>query len=116
MRGIPRLAVKANLPVAGSKARAAEIADAFSVCPWNTDMYGLEMSRPGAQDYYDSILKLYAGWGVDYIKADDIARPAHREEIAGLHRAILKTGRPIALSLSPGPAQVKDGRSRSTSG
>jgi len=66
----------------------------FSVCPWNSDMYGLDMSRPGAQDYYDSILKLYAGWGVDYIKADDIARPAHREEIAGLHSAILKTGRP----------------------
>ncbi|MGA3097310.1 MAG: glycoside hydrolase family 27 protein [Bryobacteraceae bacterium] len=108
MRGIPRRAVKANLPVAGSKARAAEIADSFSVCPWNTDMYGLDMSRPGAQDYYDSILKAYADWGVDYIKADDIARPAHREEIAGLHRAILKTGRPIVLSLSPGPAQVKD--------
>jgi hypothetical protein len=108
MRGIPRRAVKANLPVAGSKARAADIADAFSVCPWNSDMYGLDMSRPGAQDYYDSILKMYAAWGVDYIKADDIARPAHREEIAGLHSAILKTGRPIALSLSPGPAQVKD--------
>jgi hypothetical protein len=71
-------------------------------------MYGLDMSRPGAQDYYDSILKLYAGWGVDFIKADDIARPAHREEIAALHRAIVKTGRPIVLSLSPGPAMVKD--------
>jgi hypothetical protein len=108
MRGIPRRAVKANLPVAGSKARAAEIADTFSVCPWNTDMYGLDMSRPGAQDYYDSLLKMYAEWGVDFIKADDIARPAHREEIAGLHAAIQKTGRPIVLSLSPGPAQVKD--------
>jgi hypothetical protein len=108
MRGIPRRAVKANLPVFGSRAHAAEIADVNSVCPWNSDMYGLDMSRPGAQDYYDSILKMYAGWGVDYIKADDIARPAHREEIAGLHRAILNTGRPIALSLSPGPAMVKD--------
>jgi len=108
MRGIPRRAVKANLPVAGSKVRAGEIADTSSVCPWNTDMYGLDMSRAGAQDYYDSILTLYAGWGVDYIKADDIARPAHREEIAGLHKAILKTGRPIVLSLSPGPAMVKD--------
>jgi alpha-galactosidase len=108
MRGIPRRAVKANLPVLGGTARAAEIADVHSVCPWNGDMYGVDLSKPGAQDYYDSILKLYAGWGVDYIKADDIARPAHREEIAALHRAILKTGRPIVLSLSPGPAQVKD--------
>jgi alpha-galactosidase len=71
-------------------------------------MYGVDLSRPGAQDYYDSILKLYADWGVDYIKADDIARPAHREEIAALHRAIGKTGRPIVLSLSPGPAMIKD--------
>jgi hypothetical protein len=108
MRGIPRRAVKANLPVFGSQARAAEIADPHSTCPWNSDMYGVDLSRPGAQQYYDSILKLYAGWGVDYIKADDIARPAHREEIAALHRAILNTGRPIVLSLSPGPAMIKD--------
>jgi alpha-galactosidase len=108
MRGIPRQAVKANLPVFGSQARAADIADTASVCPWNSDMYGVDLSRPGAQDYYDSILKLYADWGVDYIKADDIARPAHREEIAALHRAIGKTGRPIVLSLSPGPAMIKD--------
>jgi hypothetical protein len=108
MRGIPRQAVKANLPVFGSQARAGAIADTASICPWNTDMYGVDLSRPGAQDYYDSILKLYGDWGVDYIKADDIARPAHREEIAALHRAIGKTGRPIVLSLSPGPAMIKD--------
>jgi hypothetical protein len=108
MRGIPRQAVTANLPVFGSQARAGGIADTASICPWNTDMYGVDLSRPGAQDYYDSILKLYADWGVDYIKADDIARPAHREEIAALHRAIGKTGRPIVLSLSPGPAMIKD--------
>ena len=108
MRGIPRQAVKANLPVLGGQARAGDIADTASICPWNTDMYGVDLGRPGAQDYYDSILKLYAGWGVDYIKADDIARPAHREEIAALHRAIGKTGRPIVLSLSPGPAMIKD--------
>jgi hypothetical protein len=108
MRGIPRRAVKADLPVFGGKARASAIADQFSVCPWNSDMYGVDMGRRGGQDYYDSILELYASWGVDYLKADDVARPAHREEIAALHSAILKTGRPIVLSLSPGPAAVGD--------
>jgi len=108
MRGIPRKAVKANLPVAGGRARAADIADVHSVCPWNNDMYGVDMARPDAQDYYDSIVSMYAGWGVDFIKADDIARPTHREEIAALHHAIQKTSRPIVLSLSPGPAMVKD--------
>jgi hypothetical protein len=108
MRGIPRRAVQANLPVYGSSWHAADLADVHSLCPWNSDMYGVDMSRPGGQAYYDSILKLYADWGVDYIKADDIARPVHRPEIAALHRAILKTGRGIVLSLSPGPATLKD--------
>jgi hypothetical protein len=106
MRGIPRRAVKANLPVAGSKVRAAEIADVHSTCPWNSDMYGVDMGRPGAQDYYDSLIRMYADWGVDFIKADDIARPVHGEEIAALHKAIVKTGRPMVLSLSPGPATL----------
>ena len=108
MRGIPRQAVRANLPVYGADVKAAEIADQHSVCPWNSDMYGVDMGRRGGQAYYDSLLKLYADWGVDYIKADDIARPVHREEIAALHRAIAKTGRSIVLSLSPGPATLKD--------
>jgi alpha-galactosidase len=106
MRGIPRRAVAANLPVAGSRVHAADIADTKSICRWNTDMYGLDMSKPGAQDYYDSILALYAAWGVDYIKCDDIAVPFHGEEIAALHKAIGKTGRHIVLSLSPGPAAI----------
>jgi hypothetical protein len=108
MRGIPRKAVKTNLPVAGANVRAGDIADVHSLCPWNSDMYGVDLSRPGAQAYYDSIVRMYADWGVDFIKADDIARPAHRDEIAALHRAIQKTGRPIVLSLSPGPSMVKD--------
>jgi len=108
MRGIPRQAVKANLPVLGSEVHAGDIADVNSTCPWNNDMYGVDTSRPGAQAYYDSLLKLYAEWGVDFIKADDIARPTRCGEIAALHSAIQKTGRPIVLSLSPGPAMVKD--------
>jgi hypothetical protein len=108
MRGIPRAAVEANLPVFGSRAKAAEIADKHSLCPWNPDMYGVDTTKPGGEDYYDSIIGMYADWGVDFIKADDIARPAHRAEIAAIHKAIEKTGRPIVLSLSPGPAMVKD--------
>jgi hypothetical protein len=108
MRGIPRQAVKTNLPVFGFSAHAADIADVNSTCPWNNDMFGVDMSKPGAKAYYDSLLKLYAEWGVDFIKTDDISRPTHREELAALHSAIQMTGRPIALSLSPGPAMVKD--------
>jgi hypothetical protein len=71
-------------------------------------MYGVDMSKPGAQAYYDSIVAQYAKWGVDFIKADDMSRPYHKAEIAALHKAILKSGRPIVLSLSPGPAPLDE--------
>lgn len=109
LRGIPRQAVKANTPVLGTQIHAADIADPQSVCRWNTDMYGVDMSKPGAQAYYDSLVRMYADWGVDFIKADDESAPAiHADEIAALHRAIQTSGRPIVLSLSPGPSRVPD--------
>lgn len=106
VRGIPRQAVQQNLPVYKSKIEADQIADKVNVCAWLTDMYGVDTTRPGAQDYYDSILALYAGWGVDYIKADDMSSPYHAGEIEALSRALTKCGRPIVLSLSPGPADI----------
>ncbi|MBB4087864.1 glycoside hydrolase family 27 protein [Sphingomonas carotinifaciens] len=108
MRGIPRLAVKKNLPVLGTPYRAQDIADTNSICSWNPDMYGVDMTKPGAQAYYDSVFKLYADWGVDFVKMDDMSRPydAHAPEIEGAHKAIRNTGRPMMLSLSPGETPV----------
>jgi alpha-galactosidase len=108
MRGIPRLAVKANSPVLGASVKAADIANQSSVCRWNTDMYGVDMAKPGAQAYYDSIVKMYADWGLDFIKSDDMASPLHKDEVSALRAAIKKSGRTIVLSLSPGPARVDD--------
>ncbi len=111
MRGIPRRAVSENLPVLGAAVTARDIADTESVCSWNPDMYGLDMSKPGAQAYYDSLFALYAGWGVDFIKMDDMSRPydAHAAEIEAAHAAIEKTGRKMILSLSPGETPVSRG-------
>ncbi|MDI7776650.1 glycoside hydrolase family 27 protein [Asticcacaulis sp. EMRT-3] len=104
MRGIPRLAVERNLPVFGTAYHARDIANTASTCPWNPDMYGVDMRKPGAQAYYDSVFALYAGWGVDFVKMDDMSRPydAHAPEIEAAHAAIVNSGRPIILSLSPG--------------
>lgn len=104
MRGIPRQAVEKNLPVKGTTYHAQDIANRASICPWNPDMFGVDMSKPGAQDYYDSVFALIASWGVDYVKVDDISRPYHdhEKEIEAIRRAIDRTGRPIVLSLSPG--------------
>ncbi|MDJ0278553.1 glycoside hydrolase family 27 protein [Sphingomonas sp. 2R-10] len=108
MRGIPRLAVKKNLPILGTKYRAADVADTTSICSWNPDMYGVDMTKPGAQAYYDSVFRLYADWSVDFVKMDDMSRPydAHAPEIEGAHKAIVNTGRPMMLSLSPGETPV----------
>lgn len=108
MRGIPRLAVERNLPVLGTRNRAADIADKSSICSWNPDMYGVDMTKPGAQAYYDSVFALYASWGVDFIKMDDMSRPydARAAEIEAAHKAIVNSGRPMMLSLSPGETPV----------
>jgi hypothetical protein len=111
MRGIPRLAVERNLPVLGTNVRAADIADTASICPWNPDMYGVDMSRPGAQAYYNSVFRFFAEWGVDFVKMDDMSRPydAHAAEIEAAHHTITACVRPIILSLSPGETPVMRG-------
>ncbi|GAT74115.1 alpha-galactosidase [Microbacterium sp. HM58-2] len=102
MRGIPRRAVAQNLPVLGTDAGAAEVADATNVCEWNPDMLGLDHEHPAAQAYYDSTLALYAEWGVDFIKADDMLWPYQAADIEAYASAIARCGRDITLSLSPG--------------
>ncbi len=112
MRGIPKQAVEKNLPVLGTNVKAQDIAIKSSICPWNPDMYGVDATKPEGQAYYNSIVQMYADWGVDFIKCDDISRPydnIQKAEVEALRNAIDKTGRPIVLSLSPGATPVKVG-------
>ncbi|MFT2707564.1 glycoside hydrolase family 27 protein [Clavibacter zhangzhiyongii] len=103
MRGVPRRAAEERLPVLGSDATCADIADPANPCPWNPDDFGVDMTRPGAQEYYDSVLAMLAGWGVDYVKLDDVLYPPiQAAEITAVSRAIAASGRPMTLSLSPG--------------
>jgi alpha-galactosidase len=109
MRGIPRQAVDANLPIAGTPFHAADITDRDNPCRWNPDMWGVDTTKAGAQAYYDSIAQLYASWGVDFIKADDMGSHLYQPaEIRALALAIRKTGRPVVLSISPGPAPISE--------
>jgi alpha-galactosidase len=112
MRGIPRQAVEKNTPVLGTKVKAQDIAIKSSTCAWNPDMYGVDATKPEGQAYYYSIVQMYADWGVDFIKCDDISRPydnVQKAEIEALRKAIDKTGRHILLSLSPGATPDKEG-------
>ncbi len=115
MRGIPRYAAHNHLKIKGTDLTADQIANPFSISRWNPDMYGLDTNKEEAAAYYDSIFELYAQWGVDYVKVDDICNtnmyPSNpysaEKEIEWIARAIEKSGRPMVLSLSPGPAVIE---------
>jgi len=107
MRGVPRQAVHSNTPISGTRVGARDIAQTSSICPWNTDMYGVNPSAVGAQEYYDSLFSLYASWGVDFVKVDDILLPYAAGEIECIRRAIDRAGRDMVLSLSCGPTELE---------
>lgn len=114
MRGVPRQAVHAATPIKGSSYTARDIANSESkVCTWNTDMYGVNTKHPAAQAWYNSLFELYASWGVDYVKVDDLADSGlygtHVDELRLIRTAIDDCGRPMVLSLSPGPAPLDKG-------
>ena len=109
MRGMPRMAAHRHLPIKDSEFFCHEAANPNSICFWNPDMYGLHCDRKAARAYYDSIFQLYAQWGVDFIKCDDIAReyPHCAREIKVISESCRHCGRDMVLSLSPGPAPVE---------
>ncbi len=115
MRGIPRICAQNHTKILGTNITADRIANPFSISRWNGDMYGVDWTKEGAQEYYDSIFSLYASWGVDYVKVDDICNTnmypenpySAEKEIEMIAAAIEKSGRPMVLSLSPGPALIE---------
>lgn len=113
MRGIPRQAVHLNTPIKGTNLTARDVAKTNSICPWNTDMYGVRSDIDAGQRYYNSLFDLYASWGVDFVKVDDIAdsklyHESHMDEIKMIRQAIDQSGRDMVLSLSPGPSHLDD--------
>ncbi len=115
MRGIPRICAQNHTKIKGTDVTADKIANPFSVSKWNGDMYGVDMNKKDAQKYYDSIFELYAEWGVDFVKVDDICNTnmyphdpySAEKEIEAIAEAIEKCGRPMVFSLSPGPAVIE---------
>ena len=106
MRGMPRMAAHRRLPIAGSAFTCDQAADPHSICAWNPDMYGLKCGLPAARAYYDSIFQLYAQWGVDYVKCDDVAReyPHCKKEIEVISaacRAAFSPPLPVSIAAKP---------------
>jgi alpha-galactosidase len=108
VRGIPKQAVERNMPISGTAFHAADAADTSETCPWDDGNFGVRNNAAG-QAYYDSMIRLYAQWGVDFLKVDCIsAHPFRASEIRQIHEAIQKAARPIILSLSPGPTPLEE--------
>ena len=106
MRGIPRQAVAANTPIQGSAFHAADAADTSNTCGWCPDMYGVRGDTPAGRAYYASLFRLYASWGVDFVKVDDFSNPYHAAEGEAIRLAIDQCGRPIVFSGSPGETSI----------
>ncbi len=108
MRGIPRQAYFLKTGIKDAPGVTAfDIAEPLDTCNWQNNLYGVNFAVKGAQEYYDSLFELYAEWGVDFIKADDMMYPPyHKQEIEMMHNAIEKCGRPMVLSLSCGEAPL----------
>ncbi len=108
MRGIPKTAVENKFPIKGTNGITADqVYSTENQCKWLKDNYTIVANKPGAQEYYNSIFELYADWGVDFIKIDDLSAPIyHKEEIELIRKAIDNCGRNIVLSTSPGETPV----------
>jgi alpha-galactosidase len=107
VRGIPRESVLRNLPIEDSVFKAQDAADQNDPCPWDPTSWGIKDTAAG-QAWYDSLLRQYATWGVDFLKVDCIAdHPYKASEIRQIKLAIQRSGRDIVLSLSPGPTSVE---------
>lgn len=107
MRGLPRQAFYPGYPAVNLRHRALDMADPSETCKWLNHMFGIRVGTKAGQDYYDSIFRLYADWGVDFVKADDLSFPYHAEEIEMIDRARRRSGRPMMLSISPGPCPLE---------
>ena len=105
-RGIPWSALEQNTKIEGTNLRAADIANPADVCSWWDATVGVDMSLPGAQAYYNSCYALWASWGVDLVKVDDMSRPYHADEILAVRKAIENSGRNMLFSLSPGTTPI----------
>lgn len=108
MRGVPKNVVGSNYKLKGSEQTPwTEVYEGTtSPCTWLKDNLLVRNNEAG-QLYYNSIMNLYASWGVDFIKVDDLSRPFYTDEIHMIRKAIDQTGRPIVFSLSPGKTQYQ---------
>ncbi len=107
--GIDEDLLKLNPPIEGTDCRVADIVRSprrFAHA-WKGG-YAIDYSKPGAQEYIDSLARQFASWGVDFLKPDGVTPGSEhydaeidaRPDVEAWSKALKKTGRPIWLTLS----------------
>jgi len=113
--GIEQPAVDGNYPILGTPYHTQDIAviplakgNAFAANPPNPYHDKIDFTKPGAQEYIDSIVELFSSWGFDFIKLDAVTPGSYsndlsidnRADVEAWSNAIAKTGRLIWLTVS----------------
>jgi len=113
--GIEQPAVDGNYPILGTSYHTQDIVvmplaqgNAFAGSLPNPYHDKIDFSKPGAQEYINSVVALFASWGVDFIKLDGVTPGSYsdnlsidnRADVAAWSKAIALSGRPIWLTIS----------------
>jgi alpha-galactosidase len=114
--GVEYPAVAANSPILGTPYHIQDIlavpyraGNAFGT-PGTTSPYHykIDFTKPGAQEYMNSVADLFASWGFDLIKLDGVTPGSYsynlsidnRADVEAWSQAIAQSGRPIWLTVS----------------
>jgi hypothetical protein len=113
--GVEYPAVAANSPILGTPYHIQDIlvvpytaGNAFGSSGTSPYHYKIDYTKPGAQEYTNSVVALFASWGVDLIKLDGVTPGSdsynlsidNRPDVAAWSKAIAASGRSIWLTIS----------------
>ena len=111
IRGIPRAAVEANLPIWGSSFHLQDAAVLSRNCSWDAQILGTNAPSAAASAWYDSIAQLYLDYGLSFIKADCMfpGSPGGQrfdEDVLAFATAFSTRAPLIPISWSPGDGML----------
>src|SRR6201997_1985018 len=107
--GIGSQIVSANMPIYGTSYHAQDIVvQPLTIGNGFGYGYKIDFTKPGAQEYINSIVNLYASWGIDYIKLDSVTPGSYNDnlninnipDVMAYSKAIAQSHRPIWLTIS----------------
>jgi hypothetical protein len=113
--GIEQPAVDGNYPILGTSYHTQDIVvmplakgNAFAGPLPNPYHDKIDFTKPGAQEYMNSVVDLFASWGIDFIKLDAVTPGSYsndlsidnRADVKAWSQAIAQSGRPIWLTVS----------------